>query len=77
VTLYPLILMDVPAGNALPDPSHRGQPAGLSLARPHHLRPGAGGRRARRTDGAAAAQVAAFAGGTGWDYRRMVLHYAG
>ena len=39
VTLYPFVMMDIPAGNALPDPwtGAAGQPR-LSLARPHHLR---------------------------------------
>ncbi len=46
VTLYPFVMMDVPADNALPDPwtGAAPQPA-LSVARPHHLRSGAGRRR--------------------------------
>ena len=78
VTLYPLIMMDVPADNALPDPYTGvvGQPAypwrGRIACDPAPGMPGTPDRTA-----AAAAQVAAFAGtGTGWDYRRMVLHYA-
>ena len=43
VTLAPFVLMDIAAGNSLTDPYHgRGGAAGLSLARTHHLRSGAG-----------------------------------
>ena len=53
VTLYPFVMMDIAAGNALPrSVDRRGAAAGLSLARPHHLRSGAGaGRLARRHGG--------------------------
>ncbi len=45
VVLYPFVMMDVPAGNTLPDPyGGTGQPA-LSLARAHHLPSGAGAGR--------------------------------
>ncbi|HEY0835363.1 MAG TPA: glycoside hydrolase TIM-barrel-like domain-containing protein, partial [Azospirillum sp.] len=78
VTLTPLVLMDVPAGNALPDPYGGGaaQPAypwrGRITCDPA---PGVAGTPDRTA--AAAAQVATFVGtGSGWDYRRMVLHYA-
>ena len=38
VTLNPFVLMDIAAGNTLPNPLERiGQPAGLPLARSHHL----------------------------------------
>jgi hypothetical protein len=78
VTLYPLIMMDVPAGNALPDPytGGVGQPAypwrGRISCDPA---PGLPGTPDQTTG--AAAQVGAFVGtGSGWDFRRMVLHYA-
>jgi len=78
VTLYPLVMMDVPQGNALPDPhaGAAGQPAypwrGRITCDPAPGRP-----ETPDQTGAAAAQVAAFVGGgSGWDYRRMVLHYA-
>ncbi|MEQ8267654.1 MAG: glycoside hydrolase/phage tail family protein [Parvibaculum sp.] len=64
---YPFVMMDIPAGNALPDPwtGGTGQP-------PHPWR--------GRITGAAT-DVAAFfgsetPGGGEWSYRRMVLHYA-
>ncbi|MDP1730725.1 MAG: glycoside hydrolase/phage tail family protein [Devosia sp.] len=78
VTLYPLIMMDVPAGNALPDPhtGAAGQPAypwrGRITCDPA---PGVAGTPDQTS--AAAAQIGAFIGtGSGWDYRRMALHYA-
>ena len=78
VTLCPLIMMDVPEGNDLPDlhTGGNGQPAypwrGRITCDPA---PGAAGTPDQT--GAAATQVAAFVGtGSGWDYRRMVLHYA-
>lgn len=78
VTLYPLLMMDVPADNALPDPygGAAGQPAypwrGRITCDPA---PGVAGTADQTAS--AAAQVAAFAGtGAGWDYRRMVLHHA-
>lgn len=73
VTLYPFLLMDVPAGNGLPDP-HGGtaQAAypwrGRISCHPAPGRPGSPDGTA-----AAAAQVASFLPG----YRAMVLHYAG
>ena len=78
VTLYPLLMMDVPQGNALADPytGAAGQPAypwrGRITCDPAPGRPGTPDQTAT-----AAAQVGAFVGGgSGWDYRRMVLHYA-
>ena len=54
VTFYPFILMDVPADNDAAGPvleQRRGdRPAGLSLARAHHLLAGRGLRRQRRQD---------------------------
>ena len=82
VTLYPFVMMDIPAGNSLPDPytGIAGQPAypwrGRITCDPA---PGETGS----PDGTAAAgsQVAAFFGSTSppsneWSFRRFVLHYA-
>jgi hypothetical protein len=79
VTLYPFLMMDIPAGNALPDPW-----TGAGAQAPYPWRgritcnPAPG--QAGTPDGTAAAgaQVAAFfAGGADqWNYRTMILHYA-
>jgi hypothetical protein len=77
VTLYPFLMMDIPAGNDLPDPltGDSGQPAypwrGRITCDPA---PGVAGS----PDGTATAgeQVDAFFTGGDWNYRRMVLHYA-
>jgi hypothetical protein len=78
VTLYPFVMMDIPAGNALPDPwsdspSQEAYPwRGRITCDPAPGRPGS-------PDGtsAAADQVNAFFGGAeDWGYRRMILHYA-
>jgi hypothetical protein len=76
VVLYPFVMMDIPAGNALPDPAD-----GSSSQPPYPWRgritcapaPGQPGS----PDGTAAAgtQVAAFFEGE-WGFRRLVLHYA-
>lgn len=82
VVLYPFVMMDVPAGNASPDP-HTGAPSqpaypwrGRISCDPAPGRPGS-------VDGtpAAAAQIAAFFGGPvpgegEWSFRRHILHYA-
>ena len=77
VTLYPFVMMDIAAGNALPDPwtGAASQPA-FSLARTHHLRSGAGPARlsGRHRDGRDADRR--FLRRRRWIYRRMVLHYA-
>lgn len=79
VTLYPFVMMDIPADNALPDPwsDAPSQPAypwrGRITCNPAPGRPGS-------PDGtpAAADQVNAFFGGpSDWGYRRMVLNCAG
>ncbi|MBM3529044.1 MAG: hypothetical protein FJX62_13220 [Alphaproteobacteria bacterium] len=78
VTLYPFVMMDVPADNELPDPwtGEAPQPAypwrGRITCDPA---PGL----AESPDGTSAAgtQVDAFFGdGSDWRYRRMILHYA-
>ena len=58
----PFLLMDVPQDNALPNPYGGSEPAGLSLARAHHDRPGARSAGQSRPDAAAATQIAAFVG---------------
>ncbi len=79
VTLYPFVMMDIPAGNTLTDPwtGAASQPnypwRGRITCDPAPGRPGS-------PDGTAAAadQVNAFfSGGSDiWNYDRMVLHYA-
>lgn len=80
VTLYPFVMMDIPAGNTLADPwsSATTQPAYPWRGR-ITCDPASG--RAGSPDGtaAAAAQVNAFftGGADSWNYANMVLHYAG
>ncbi len=78
ITLYPFLMMDIPVGNALPDPwsdatSQQAYPwRGRITCDPAPGRPGS-------PDGTAAAadQIGAFFGGASdWGYRRMILHYA-
>lgn len=74
VTLYPFVMMDIPAGNGLADPYTlaTGQPAYPWRGRiTCHPAPGVAGTPDKT--GAAAAQVAAFMAN---GYRAMVLHYA-
>jgi hypothetical protein len=80
VTLYPFLMMDIPAGNALPDPwtGASAQPAypwrGRITCDPAPGQPGS-------PDGTSAAQTQvdaffALSDPNAWGYRRMVLHYA-
>ena len=79
VTFYPFLMMDIPAGNSLPDPwtGALSQPVypwrGRITCDPAPGRPGT-------ADGTALAafQINSFFGGgpDEWNYRRMVLHYA-
>lgn len=78
VTLYPFVMMDIAADNALPDPltGAAAQPAypwrGRITCDPAPGRPGS-------PDGtsAAATQIDGFFGGTSdWGYRHMIRHYA-
>ncbi len=75
VTLYPMVLMDVPTGNSLPNPyGGTGQPAYPWRGRiTCHPAPGMAGTPDRTA--AAAAQVGVFTEGA-WGYRQMVTHYA-
>ncbi len=74
VTLYPMILMDVPQGNGLPDP-HTG--AAGQAAYPWRGRitcdPAPGRAGSPDKTGVAASQVASFVAA---GYRTMMLHYA-
>ena len=64
VTLYPFVMMDVPADNALPDPWTGAAPQPAYPWRgAHHLRSGAGRSRARPTARRGGDQVDAFFGG--------------
>lgn len=77
ITFYPFVMMDIPAGNALPDPWSG---AGTQPAYPWrgritcHPAPGVAGSPQGATE--AGTQVDAFFAGGVWNYRRMVLHYA-
>jgi hypothetical protein len=80
ITLYPFVMMDIPAGNGLADPytGASSQPAypwrGRITCDPAPGRPGS-----PDGSGAAATQIDAFFGvgdPGAWGYRRMVLHYA-
>jgi hypothetical protein len=72
VTLYPMVMMDIAAGNSLPDPyGGTGQAAYPWRGRiTCHPAPGQAGSPDQSAT--AAAQVASFA----TQYRQMVLHYA-
>ena len=78
VTLYPFVMMDIASGNSRPDPwtGHASQPLypwrGRITCDPAPGQPGS-----PQGTLAAAAQVAQFFTGGEWNYRRMVLHYAG
>jgi hypothetical protein len=77
ITFYPFLVMDIPAGNALPDPwtGASSQPAypwrGRITCDPAPGQPGS-----PQGTTAAATQVANFFSGGTWNYRRMILHYA-
>jgi hypothetical protein len=73
VTLYPMVMMDIPVGNGLPDPHGETEQAaypwrGRISCHPAPGRPGTPDQTV-----AASGQVASFAA----SYRQMVLHYAG
>lgn len=80
VTLYPFVMMDVPADNALADPW-----TGASSQPPYPWRgritcdPAPGQSGSPQGTSAAAAQVTAFFDGSApddWRYRKFILHYA-
>ena len=72
VTLYPFVLMDVPADNALPDPHGGAAQAAYPWRGRLTCHPAPGQPGSPDGSASAAAQVAAFVPG----YRDMVLHYA-
>jgi hypothetical protein len=77
VTFYPFVMMDIPAGNVLPDPwtGASSQPTypwrGRITCDPAPGRPGS-----PQGTSAVTAQVDNFFSGGAWNYRGMVLHYA-
>ncbi len=79
VTLYPFVMMDIAAGNALPDPwsSEPSQPAYPWRGR-ITCDPAPGQVGSPDGTAAAATQVNAFFSGgpDSWNYRAMILHYA-
>lgn len=72
VTLYPLIMMDVPVGNGLPDPYGGSQQPSYPWRGRITCHPAPGVAGSPDGTATAAAQVAAFLPG----YRSMILHYA-
>lgn len=72
VTLYPLIMMDVPVSNGRPDPYGAAQQASYPWRGRITCHPAAGFAGSPDGTAAAASQVAAFLPG----YRAMILHYA-
>lgn len=77
VTLYPFVMMDIPADNSLPDPwsGAATQPVypwrGRITCDPAPGRPGS-----PQGTSTAATEVNSFFAGGFWNYRRLVLHYA-
>lgn len=67
VTLYPFVLMDVPAANGLPDPHGGAEQAAY---------PWRGRVKGEGGAGAAAEVAAMFGSADGWGLRRFALHYA-
>jgi hypothetical protein len=72
VTIYPLVLMDIPQGNGLVDPYGGSEQSAYPWRGRITCSPAPGQPGSPEGSGAAAAQVAAFVPG----YRAMVLHYA-
>jgi hypothetical protein len=72
VTLYPLVMMDVPHGNGLPDPYGRGEQGAYPWRGRISCDPAPGVDGSPDQSAEAAAQIGLFAA----RYREMVLHYA-
>lgn len=75
VTLYPFIMMDLPAGNGLPDPYGTGEQGAFPWRGRISVAPAPGRPGSPDKTAAAASAVAAFFDGE-WGLRRMVRHYA-
>jgi hypothetical protein len=77
ITLYPFVMMDIPASNALPDPwsGAASQPVYPWRGR-ITCDPAPGRTGSPQGTSTAATQVANFFSGGTWNYRRMILHYA-
>ncbi|MFT3809257.1 MAG: glycoside hydrolase/phage tail family protein [Micropepsaceae bacterium] len=75
VTLYPFIMMDLPAGNGLPDPYGAGEQGAFPWRGRISVAPAPGRLGSPDKSAAAASDVAAFFDGA-WGLRRMVTHYA-
>ncbi|PVM92098.1 hypothetical protein DDF62_02795 [Caulobacter radicis] len=75
VTLYPFVLMDVPAGAGLPDPRGGAEQAPYPWRGRITCHPAPGRAGSPHRTGAAAAQVGAFFDGE-WGFGRFVRHYA-
>jgi hypothetical protein len=79
VTLYPLVVMDIPAGNALPDPYGASEQRAYPWRGRISCDPAPGVAGSPDGTSAAAIQVNSFFGAgdpSAWGYRRFVLHYA-
>lgn len=75
VTLYPFVLMDVPAGNGLADPHGGAEQAAYPWRGRITCHPAPGRAGSPHKTGAAAAQAGAFFDGE-WGFARFVRHYA-
>ena len=75
VTLYPFVLMDVPAGNGLADPHGGSEQAAYPWRGRITCHPAPGRAGSPHKTAAAAAQAAAFFDGE-WGFARFVRHYA-
>ncbi len=80
ITFYPFLMMDIPAGNTLTDPwtGASSQPVYPWRGR-ITCSPAPGVVGSPDGTGTAATQIASFFSGggvSGWNYRRMILHYA-
>jgi hypothetical protein len=73
VTLYPMVMMDIPVGNGLPDPYGGTEQAAYPWRGRITCHPAPGQPGTPDQTAAASGQVASFAA----SYRQMVLHYAG
>ncbi|MGH6763098.1 MAG: baseplate multidomain protein megatron [Phyllobacterium sp.] len=77
VTLYPFVMMDIPSGNALPDPYGGASQAAYPWRGRITCHPAAGMAGSVDQSGETSAQIRAFVGGANdWGYGRFVRHMA-